>query len=53
MNGIGAAIDSGELKFAMTSAIQSNSGTSPYLAFLTGFANTPNGLTNTISLSQS
>lgn len=40
------AIRSGKLKFAMTSATQSNSGASAYLAFLTAFSKNPKeGLT--------
>lgn len=35
------AIESGKLKFAMTSATQSNSGAGAYLAFLTALSETP------------
>lgn len=42
-----AAIDSGQLKFAMTSATQSNSGASAYIGFLTALANnSQEGLTS-------
>lgn len=41
------AIESGKLKFAMTSATQSNSGASSYLAFLTALSENPEaGLTS-------
>lgn len=41
------AIESGKLKFAMTSATQSNSGASSYLAFLTALSQNPeDGLTS-------
>lgn len=42
-----SAIESGKLKFAMTSATQSNSGASAYLAFLTALSKSPeSGLTS-------
>lgn len=37
-------IESGNLKFAMTSATQSNSGASAYLGFLTAISENPDGL---------
>lgn len=40
------AINSGELKFAMTSATQSNSGASAYIGFLTALADSDDGLTS-------
>ncbi|OXN00867.1 von Willebrand factor type A (vWA) domain-containing protein [Bifidobacterium vansinderenii] len=39
------AVQSGQLKFSMTSATQSNSGASAYLAFLTAIAKTGQALT--------
>ena len=39
------AVSSGKLAFAMTSATQSNSGASAYLAFLTALAGTDQPLT--------
>ncbi len=41
------AAESGQLKFAMTSATQSNSGASAYLGFLSAFAESPDVLLET------
>jgi Ca-activated chloride channel family protein len=40
------AVEKGNVRFAMTSATQSNSGTSAFLAFLSAFAGGPEVLTN-------
>lgn len=45
INDIMAKIKSGELKFCMTSATQSNSGASAYLGFLSGLSGNPEVLT--------
>lgn len=40
------AIESDKLRFAMTSATQSNSGASAYIGFLTALANNPDGVSS-------